>query len=153
MFQKMKQISMCFMMSKRYSELILLPTFEERFEYLRLGGSVGESTFGSHRELNQKLYRSEEWKRLRKKLMLRDSIGGYTCDLVFSDRPIFKYVYLHHITPITITDLINRRDCVFDPENLVCVSFETHQAIHYGDYSLIKQDYQPRCPNDTCLWR
>lgn len=144
---------MYFTMSKRYSELILLPTFEERFEYLRLGGSVGESTFGSHRELNQKLYRSEEWKRLRKKLMLRDEIDGFTCDLVSSDRPIFKYVYLHHIIPITITDLIKHRDCVFDPENLVCVSFETHQAIHYGDYSLIKQDYQPRRPNDTCLWR
>ena len=140
-------------MIKSYTELLKLPTFEERFEYLKLGGVVGESTFGGKRMLNQCLYRSDFWKKLKKKLMIRDAIDGYTCDLVIADRPIFKYVYLHHINPVTIADLERERDCILDPDNLVCVSFETHQAIHYGDLSLVKTTYQARRPNDTCPWR
>lgn len=149
----MKPISMCCAMIKTYSELIRLPTFEERFEYLKLGGQVGEATFGGRRELNQTLYHSSVWADIRRKLMLRDEINGYTCDLFCEDHPIYKHVYIHHINPITVSDIVKRRSLVLDPDNLVCVSFNTHQAIHYGDYSLIPKDYQARRPNDTCPWR
>lgn len=140
-------------MIKTYSELIKLLTFEERFEYLKLGGQVGEATFGGHRELNQILYHSKAWVDLRRELMLRDEINGYTCDLFCEDHPIYKHVYLHHINPITVSDIVKQRSLVLDPDNLVCVSFNTHQAIHYGDYSLIPKDYHARRPNDTCPWR
>lgn len=144
---------MCYTMIKTYSELITLPTFKERFDYLRIGGRVGESTFGGHRQLNQLLYRSDIWKKLRRQIMERDEIEGYTCDLAFPDRPIFSRVCIHHINPITIADVLHERSLVFDPDNLVSVAFETHEALHYGDYSLVKQDYQPRRLNDTCPWR
>lgn len=140
-------------MIKTYSELIKLPTFKERFEYLSLGGVVGESTFGSRRELNQYLYHSDVWRAARRKVILRDEIDGFTCDLACEGFPIYKQVFAHHINPITIADIIQGRSLVYDEDNLVCVSFMTHQAIHYGDYSLIKQDYIPRRPNDTCPWR
>lgn len=144
---------MCFTMIKSYNELVKLPTFQERFEYLRIGGRVGQSTFGGKRELNQLLYRSEKWKKLRRFILQRDEIDGYTCDLVFPDRPIFSRVCVHHINPITIADVIHERSLVFDPDNLVSVAFQTHEAVHYGDYNLIQQDYQARKPNDTCPWR
>lgn len=141
------------MMIKTYSELITLPTFKDRFEYLKIGGRVGESTFGGRRELNQILYRSALWKDLKREMLFRDEINGYVCDLRLEGYPIFDSVYLHHINPITVSDVIKGRSLVYDPDNLVCVSFKTHQAIHYGDYSLIQQDYRPRRPNDTCPWR
>lgn len=141
------------MMIKTYSELVSLPTFKERFDYLRIGGRVGEATFGGHRELNQLLYRSDIWRKLRRQIIGRDAIDGYTCDLVFPDRPIYSRVCVHHINPITIADVVHERSLVFDPDNLVSVAFETHEALHYGDYSLIEQDYKPRRLNDTCPWR
>ena len=140
-------------MIKSYQELIKLPTFQERFEYLRIGGRVGESTFGGRRELNQLLYRSDIWKKLRRQIMERDEIDGYTCDLAFPDRPIFSRVCIHHINPITVADVLHERSLVYDPDNLVSVAFQTHEAVHYGDYNLIVQDYKPRSPNDTCPWR
>lgn len=143
----------------RYSELIELPTFEERFNYLRLDGSVCEETFGGSRYLNQSFYNSSEWKLFKNSIIVRDK----GCDLAIEDRPISKPakartnrygIYIHHLNPITIEDLINRSDKVFDPENVVCCSFSTHQAIHYGTDSLITPSKPTeRTPFDTAPWR
>lgn len=134
---------------RRYSELIRLKTFDERYEYLRLSGLVGESTFGHDRYLNQSLYHSPEWKRFRKEIIVRDN----GCDLALEDYPIVIGVIIHHLTPLTIEDIENRSDLVFDPENVVCVSHRTHEAIHYGDRSLLPRDLVERRPNDTCPWK
>ena len=138
------------MMNKSYSELIKLPTFDERFYYLKLEGKVAEDTFGSHRYLNQTLYRSPEWKEIRRKVIMRDN----ACDMALDGYEIPSKVLIHHINQITPEDIYVRSDKIFDLDNLVCVSFKTHQAIHYGDISLAKVD-QPieRCMNDTCPWR
>lgn len=135
---------------KTYSELIELPTFLERFEYLRVGGSVGVETFGSDRYLNQALYGSARWKSFIRSISIRDQ----GCDLGVLDRPIGGRIYHHHINPITAEDIINRADCIFDPENIISVSFDTHQAIHYGDSSLLIPDKPTiRRPNDTIPWK
>lgn len=134
---------------RTYSELISIKSFEKRYEYLRLTGSVGKETFGGSRYLNQLLYQSPKWRKTRRGIILRDD--GY--DLAHEDRPINGTIYIHHINPITIDDIKQGRYCVFDPENLISVSFETHQAIHYGDNSLIKKDFVVRKPFDTCPWR
>lgn len=135
---------------KSYSELITFPTFDERFEYLRLKGSVGDFTFNGHRYLNQKLYRSDEWKSVRRKVIIRDN----GCDLGCEGYEIFGSVLIHHINPVTIEDIVNGRKCVFDPDNLVTVSFDTHNAIHYGtDGLLVPSGIVERTKNDTCLWR
>lgn len=134
---------------RTYSELITIKSFEERYEYLRLGGSVGENTFGGSRYLNQLLYQSPEWRKIRRQVILRDN--GY--DLAHEDRPIASTIYVHHMNPITIDDIKQRRRCVFDPENLISASFDTHEAIHYGDDGLIKKDFVARKPFDTCPWR
>lgn len=136
-------------MSRSYSELITIPTFEGRYEYLRLNGIVGDSTFGGHRRLNQLLYTCDEWRRVRRDVIIRDN----ACDLSFPGRDIDHGILIHHINPITIDDVLYRRDCIFDMENLVCTSFNTHQAIHYGNQSLIMQDFIVRKKNDTCPWR
>lgn len=136
-------------MSKTYSELIKFEIFEDRFNYLKLIGTVGEITFGGHRTLNQMLYYSPEWKSARRKVILRDN----GCDLAHEDYTIHGSVYIHHINPITIDDILERRSCVFDLENLVCVSFRTHQAIHYGTEELLPKGLVVRKKNDTCLWR
>lgn len=136
-------------MYKTYSELIQFKNFEDRFNYLKLVGSVGEVTFGGHRFLNQTLYQSPEWKSTRRKVIVRDN----GCDLAHEDYTIHGSVYIHHINPITIDDIMERRLCVFDLENLVCVSFRTHQAIHYGDEELLPKSLVVRRKNDTCLWR
>lgn len=135
-------------MTKSYRELISLPSFEERFEYLKLNGSVGEETFGSKRYLNQSFYRSKEWRDLRHRIIVRDE----GCDLGVMDRPIFGRIYIHHINPLLPDHIAHSDRCVLDPENLICVSAMTHEAIHYGDISLIPQDYIPRTPGDTKLW-
>lgn len=137
------------MMNKRYSELILLKNFEDRFEYLKIKGYVGEITHGGHRYLNQQLYSSPRWQRLRKQIIVRD--GG--CDLACPDRPIHGKIVIHHINPISVDDLIRQAGIIFDPENLITVSYNTHEAIHYGDIDLIPKDYIPRTENDTCPWR
>ena len=132
-----------------YSELITIPTFEERFEYLQLKGSVGKDTFGYDRYLNQVLYRSPEWKRLRNQIIIRD--GG--CDLACDGYDIYDKVLIHHLNPITVEDVLARSRKVFDPDNLVCVSHSTHNAIHYGDVDLLITGPIIRTKNDTCPWR
>lgn len=134
---------------RTYSELITIPTFEERFEYLQLKGSVGKDTFGYDRYLNQVLYRSPEWKRLRNQIIIRD--GG--CDLACDGYDIYDKVLIHHLNPITVEDVLARSRKVFDPDNLVCVSHNTHNAIHYGDMDLLVAGPIIRTKNDTCPWR
>lgn len=134
---------------KTYSELITIPTFEERFEYLQLKGSVGKDTFGYDRYLNQVLYRSPEWKRLRNQIIIRDD----GCDLACDGYDIYDKVLIHHLNPITVEDVLARSRKVFDPDNLVCVSHNTHNAIHYGDVDLLVTGPIIRTKNDTCPWR
>lgn len=134
---------------KTYSELITIPTFEERFEYLRLKGSVGKDTFGYDRYLNQVLYRSPEWKRLRNQIIIRDD----GCDLACDGYDVYGKVLIHHLNPITVEDVLARSRKVFDPDNLVCVSHNTHNAIHYGDVDLLVTGPIIRTKNDTCPWR
>ena len=134
---------------KTYSELIELPTFEERFEYLQLKGIVGQETFGFDRYLNQILYNSKEWKHLRNEIIVRDN----GCDLALEGFEIHGRILIHHINPITIDDVIKRREMVFDPENLICVTHNTHNAIHYGDKSLLITGPIERRANDTCPWK
>lgn len=136
-------------MIRRYSKLITMDNFLDRFEYLKLGGVVGKSTFGSNRYLNQILYRSYDWKKFRREIILRDD----GCDLADPDREIDGIIIVHHINPITIDDVKNRRHCVFDPENVVCVSHTTHEAIHYGDDTLLMKGPVVRRPGDTIPWR
>lgn len=132
-----------------YSKLIELPTFTERFDYLSLKGVVGESTFGGSRYLNQLFYNSKEWKEVRDIVIMRDE----GCDLGCLDRPITGTIYIHHMNPIRKEDILTRSWKVLDPENLICVSFNTHQAIHYGDRSILIPDLVERYPNDTCPWK
>ena len=136
-------------MSKTYQDLLAINQFSDRFEFLRMRGNVGDQTFGSHRYLNQKLYQSQEWKRVRRDIILRDN----GCDLAHPDYPIYGQVLIHHIEPITIDDILDRNDKVLDPRNLVCVSFQTHNALHYGDANLLIREYIGRTKNDTCPWR
>lgn len=134
---------------KSYQELLRLNTFEERYKYLRLNGRVGIETFGFDRWLNQRLYRSTEWKQLRRKIIVRDD----GCDLAFTGMPCFGRGIIHHINPITEEDLMNGADSVFDPDNLILCSLQTHNAIHYGDANGLRQDLIKRMPNDTCPWK
>ncbi len=136
-------------MIRTYSELIKINNFLDRFEYLKLGGTVGQETFGSNRYLNQILYRSYEWKRFRREIIIRDQ----GCDLADPDREIDRLIIVHHINPITIDDVKNFRSCVFDPENVVCASHITHKAIHYGDDTLLMKGPVVRRPGDTIPWR
>lgn len=136
-------------MIRTYSELLTFDNFEDRFEYLKLSGSVGIETFGSRRYLNQSIYQGREWKQVRDKVVLRDD----GCDLAMSGYDIFDRIYIHHLNPLTIRDL-EREDYskIFDLENLVCVSFYTHEAIHYGDSNLLPKLPIERKPGDTKLW-
>ena len=134
---------------KTYSEVIELPTFLERFDYLKLGGRVGEETFGSDRYLNQVLYRSTEWKNFRRDMIIRDN----GMDLACEGFEIGGKILLHHINPLTEKDIIRLDPKIFDPENVICVSMMTHNAIHYGDESLLVTEPVIRKPNDTCPWK
>ena len=134
---------------KTYSELIDLPTFEERYEYLRLNGRVGKDTFGFDRYLNQNFYRSAEWRRIRDRVIVRDN----GCDLAIDDRIIYGKILIHHMNPITDKDLFNLSDILLDPEYLICVSHNTHNAIHYGDGERLVKDPIVRTKNDTCPWK
>lgn len=136
-------------MIKKYSELKKLKTFEERYEYLRIAGLVGESTFGFDRILNQILYRSGRWKSTRNGIIIRDK----GCDLGIEDREINDRIYIHHIDPITIEDVEVDSYKIYNPENLICTSFNTHQAIHYGNKSMLIQLPIERTRNDTCPWK
>lgn len=136
-------------MFKTYLELSQLRTFDERFEYLNLNGVVGDTTFGSKRFLNQMLYQSADWKRIRDKVIVRDN----GCDLGIVGREIEgQYILVHHINPITIDDVLNRSSNVFDLNNLICCTKRTHDAIHYGDKKILIKEPTIRCPGDTCLW-
>lgn len=134
---------------KTYSELIMMPTFEERFEYLKIGGRIGEQTFGSDRYYNQRFYRSSEWKRVRNEIILRDN----GCDLGCPDRPIPGKIIIHHLNPIIIDDIDLGSEYLLNPDYLICVSHNTHNALHYGDKSLLPKDPVERRPYDTCPWK
>lgn len=136
-------------MSKSYSELMTIHDFIGRFNYLKIGGSAGKETFGSDRILNQMLYRSPEWKAFRNEIILRDK----GCDLACPGREIHGRLIIHHINPITADDILERRFCVFDPENVITTYFMTHEAIHFGSKDLLAQDPIERKPNDTIPWR
>lgn len=134
---------------KTYSELITLPTFEERYRYLKLGGVVGVETFGYDRYLNQILYNSPEWKNFKRDMVIRDN----GCDLAMEGFEIHGIILLHHINPISVEDVIRRNPCIFDPENVITTMLRTHNAIHYGDESLLMLAPKERTANDTCPWR
>lgn len=146
-------------MIRTYRDMCQFDTFNERYEYLKLAGHVGEETFGCDRYLNQILYNTPEWKRFRREVIIRDN----GCDLGIPDRvicpdigmklPRTSNVYIHHINPITKEDVLERRPNIFDLNNVICCSFKTHQAIHYGDASLLEPVLVERKPNDTCPWR
>ena len=134
---------------KTYSDLIQIPSFIERYRYLRLGGKAGEITFGNERYLNQRLYRSPEWKRFRRDIIIRDN--GY--DLGMEGYSIQGKIIIHHINPITIEDLEQHNPIILDPENAISTIDLTHKAIHYGDESILTLDPVVRKPFDTCPWR
>lgn len=135
---------------RTYSELITLPTFEERFRYLQLNGVVGETTFGFDRYLNQYLYqRSKRWKDVRDYVIIRDN----GCDLACEDRMLYSHIFVHHMNPLTLQDLENESAFVWDPEYLISTSQRTHNAIHYGDENLLIKAPIERSKNDTCPWR
>lgn len=134
---------------RTYSELITIPSFEDRFAYLKLNGLIGKETFGFDRYLNQTLYKSKEWKDLRHAIIARD-LG---CDLAVEGHDIYGPITIHHMNPITDKDILERSELVFNPEFLICVSHITHNAIHYGDISLLEIAPIVRAPNDTCPWK
>lgn len=135
-------------MERTYSELITIPSFKERYEYLRLNGVVGKNTFGWDRYLNQNFYRSDEWKSLRDRIIIRDN----GCDLGVEGYEINSRIYIHHMNPISIRDITDATEYLTNPEFLICTSFNTHQAIHYGDETLLVTEPIIRKPNDTTLW-
>ena len=136
-------------MKKRYSELIELRTFKERYDYLRTGSVVGDVTFGGSRWLNQVLYHSKEWESVRRQVIIRDEAN----DLAMEGYSINGMIYVHHLNPITKQQILERDDSIFDLENLICCSFKTHNAIHYGDEKQLPQELVIRRPNDTIPWR
>lgn len=134
---------------KCYSELCELPTFEERFAYLKLSGRVGQPTFGFERYLNQRFYRSAVWQAVRDRVILRDC----GCDLGVEGYKIGGKVFIHHMNPITQKDITGQTPALLNPEYLVCVSKTTHDALHYGDESPRRISPVARTPNDTCPWK
>lgn len=137
------------MMLKSYSELIGIPSYKDRFEYLKLNGQVGVDTFGFSRYLNQSLYTSRTWRSFRDEIIIRDN----GCDLAFEGYDIFDRIIVHHINPITPEQIESRDPIIFSKDNVICVSHRTHEAIHYGDVDLLLSDPIIRKPYDTCPWR
>ena len=136
------------MRTRSYSELRRLSTFEERFEYLSLGGEVGKATFGFDRWINQNFYRSREWKYVRDQVIFRDD----ACDLGVPGYDIHRSLLVHHMNPLVPEDLEQGEQWVLDPQYLITTTHRTHNAIHYGDYSLIPKPLVERRPGDTRLW-
>ena len=134
---------------RTYSELIKLLTYEERYKYLQLKGTVGEETFGFDRYWNQNFYRSQEWKRIRDYVIIRDN----GCDLGMEDRVIQGKIIIHHMNPISSRDIQNVSDYLMNPEYLICTTHQTHNAIHYGDENLLMTNPIERTANDTCPWK
>lgn len=136
-------------MIRSYSELCTLNTFEDRYKYLRLSGAVGKDTFGFDRYLNQIFYRSQEWKSVRDKVIIRDD----GCDLGVKGYEIHGRIYIHHMNPIMLKDIEQRTDLLLNPEYLISTTHSTHNAIHYGDESLLPLVPKERSANDTCPWK
>ena len=134
---------------RTYSELITLPTFMERYKYLRIGGTVGTDTFGFDRYLNQVFYKSDEWKSIRRHVIIRDC----GCDLGIEGHEIHERILIHHINPISEEDILGRSDFLLNPEYLISTSHRTHNAIHYGDDSILIDTPLERRKNDTCPWK
>lgn len=134
---------------RTYTELMKLQTFEERFRYLKLNGKVAEKTFGFDRYLNQQFYKSEEWLKVRDYIIIRDN----ACDLAIEDRDIASRIMIHHMNPIRKQDILNRTDILLNPEYLICTCKRTHDAIHYGDESILFDGFIERTKFDTCPWR
>lgn len=135
--------------NRTYSELITLPTFEERYRYLQLKGSVGEETFGFDRYINQKFYNSQEWKNTRDYIIVRDQ----GCDLGIEGYEIHGRIYIHHMNPVLLKDMMYRTEYLTNPEYLITTTHSTHNAIHYGDENLLIKTPISRSKNDTCPWR
>ena len=134
---------------RTYSELITLPTFEERFKYLQLNGQVGESTFGFDRYMNQVFYRSQKWKSIRDFVIIRDC----GCDLGVEGYDIYGKIIIHHMNPLSMRDIETESDFLLNPDFLICTTHNTHNAIHYGDENLLVTAPIERTKNDTCPWR
>lgn len=134
-------------MMKTYSELITYKTFNERLRYLFIGGSIGIVTFGNSRYLNQIFYRSYEWKKFRRYIIIRDN----GCDLGIDDIPINTKIYIHHLNPLSEEDILYRTKKLFDPENVICCSYSTHKEIHYGHSD--REESMQRYKYDTCPWK
>lgn len=135
-------------MTRSYSELRSLDTFEDRYRYLSLKGTVASETFGSERYINQEFYRSIEWKRVRRQVIVRD----YGCDLGIEGYEIFSGLVVHHMNPMTVEDIVHGDESILDPEFLITTTHQTHNAIHYGDERLIPRLFAERKPGDTKLW-
>lgn len=136
-------------MIRTYTELSKLTTFKERYQYLQLNGAVGQDTFGFDRYLNQGFYKSKEWKSIRDQIIVRDN----GCDLGVEGYDIHARIYIHHMNPILPKDIVDQTEFLLDPEYLICVTHNTHNAIHYGDESLLVTEPVVRTPNDTCPWK
>lgn len=135
---------------RTYGELIKIENFLDRYEYLKLNGSVGAETFGFDRWLNQIFYRSPEWKHIREEVIIRDD----GCDLGIRDRPIGGRIYVHHMNPIDVKSIVERKSILLNPDFLICCSHNTHEAIHYGNSDILLPDkFVERKPNDTILWK
>lgn len=146
----MKSMSTNINTIRTYSELITLPTYVERFNYLKLSGKVGADTFGFDRHINQNLYqRNPRWKKARDQVIIRDN----GCDLGVEGYEIHGKIIVHHMNPITLDDILNDRPWIYDPEYLICTVHNTHNAIHYGDEDLLVKAPIVRTPNDTCPWK
>lgn len=137
-------------MIRTYSELSQMASFKDRFEYLSLDGAVGTETFGFDRYINQQFYRSQEWKRIRNEIIVRDN----GCDLGIEGFEIYGRIYIHHMNPIMLKDIVHQTDFLLNPEYLICTTHQTHNAIHYGDESLLSTlEPVQRTRNDTCPWK
>jgi hypothetical protein len=134
---------------RTYKELIQIDSFQNRLEYLKLDGVVGKETFGFERYLNQKFYKSPEWKRIRDEIIVRD----HGCDLACAGYEIYDKIYIHHMNPILSNDIIDSTEYLLNPNYLITTTHRTHNAIHYGDISNICVEIVERKPNDTCPWR
>lgn len=137
------------MLIRTYSELASLPTFEERYRYLRLGGGVGDETFGFDRYINQDFYRSREWKQIRDRVIVRDN----GCDLGVEGHEIYGRILIHHMNPLVLLDFQKNTDFLLNPEYLITTTHDTHNAIHYGDEELLVNSPIERRKNDTCPWK
>jgi hypothetical protein len=143
------EVTLRMKINRCYRELRRLKTFDDRYDYLKLSGVVGQVTFGFDRYLNQLLYSSKRWKKTRDNVIIRDN----ACDLGVEDYDIRDKIIIHHMNPITIEDVELERDIVYDPEFLITTTLNTHNAIHYGDKSLLPKILIDRKPHDTCPWK